>query len=83
MVPLGTGRNLEWLMSTNIVLKNTNQRNTLKVTPQNLEIDSSLKRVTLTSKWKDAGTDAYILPGQTLDIWVGENRRIMIMELPT
>lgn len=65
-------------MPTNITIKNTNQSHQLKITPEISEIDIKTKK----KIWK-AEIDGYLKPGQFTDLWVGENRRIIIQELPT
>jgi len=65
-------------MPTNITIKNTNQRNELKVTPEVAEIDPKTKKKTWT-----ASVDGYLKPGTSVDVWVGEDRRIVVQEVPT
>jgi hypothetical protein len=68
-------------MSTNIVLKNPSPTNTLRVRPQDADYDPKTKKKS--GKWNQIQVDGYIKPGETLDVWIGENRRITIEELPT
>jgi hypothetical protein len=65
-------------MPTNIVIKNTNQRNQLKVTPESSVVDEKTKKKT----WV-AAVDAYVKAGDHVDVWVGENRRVIVQEIPT
>lgn len=69
-------------MPTNVVLKNLSQLHTLRVRPQDpLQDAKTEKRVP--GKWKDVPIDGYITPGQTLDVWLGEGRRVILEEMPT
>jgi len=65
-------------MPTNIIVKNTNQINQLKVTPETSEIDPKTHK----KVWK-AAVDAFVKPGDFVDVWVGGNQRVTIEELPT
>lgn len=65
-------------MPTSIPLKNTNQIHQLKVVTENAEVDPKTK----TKTWKTPVV-TYLKPGESVDIWVAENRRTTIVELPT
>jgi hypothetical protein len=65
-------------MPTNIPIKNTNQRNPLKVVTENAEIDQKTKK----KEWK-MPVVTYLNPGEAVDVWVGENRRVTVLEMPT
>lgn len=65
-------------MPTNITIKNTNQRNHLKLTIETSEIDPKTKKIS----WKP-GADKFLKPGETEDIWVAETRRVITQEMPT
>lgn len=65
-------------MPTNITVKNSNQRNALKVTPEISETDPKTKSVT----WKPSPA-VYVKAGEALDVWVAEGRRVIVQELPT
>lgn len=65
-------------MPTNIPIKNTNQRNQLKIVTENSDVDPKTKKV----EWKTPVV-TYLKPGEHVDIWVGENRRFTIQEVPT
>ena len=67
-------------MPTNIAIKNTNQRHQIKVTPETAE--TVVEGKTKKKVWK-AAVDAYLKPGDSVDFWVGEDRRVIIQELPT
>lgn len=70
-------------MPTSITIKNTNQINQIKVTQENREeiIDPKTKKKEKTP-WK-ASADRYLKPGEREDVWVGDNRRVIIQEMPT
>lgn len=63
---------------TNIPIKNTNQMNQLKVVTETFELDPKTKK----TEWKTPVV-TYLKPGERVDIWVGENRRFTVQELPT
>jgi hypothetical protein len=63
---------------TNIPIKNTNQTNQLKVVTETAEVDAKTKK----KEWK-APVVTYLKPGESYDVWVGENRRFTVQELPT
>jgi len=65
-------------MPTNITIKNTNQRNQIKVHIENSEIDPKTKKV----EWKPSST-TYLKPGEYTDVWAAENRKVTIQEMPT
>ena len=72
-------------MPTNIPIKNTNQRNQLKV------ITETLSEIPGDEKSKDKAPKkvwstpivTYLKPGESVDIWVGETRRFSVQEMPT
>lgn len=65
-------------MPTNIPVKNTNQMNHLKVVTETAEVDPKTKK----KEWK-APKVVYLKPGEHTDIWVAENTRTTILEMPT
>ena len=65
-------------MPTNINIKNTNQRNQIKVHVENLEVDPKTKKVV-----GNPGITTYLKPGEQTDVWVAESRRVTIQEMPT
>jgi hypothetical protein len=65
-------------MPTNITIKNTNQRNHIKVNVETIETDPKTKKQTF-----KPGTATYIKPGEYTDVWVAENRKVTIQEMPT
>lgn len=65
-------------MPTNIPVKNTNQSHQLKVVTETGETDPKTKAKT----WKTPVV-TYLKPGEALDVWVGENRRFTVQEMPT
>jgi hypothetical protein len=79
MVSLGTARRLaRVIMPTSIPVKNTNQIHQIRIVAETKEIDPKTKKV----EWvKPLVT--YLKPGESTDIWVAENRRFSIQELPT
>jgi hypothetical protein len=66
-------------MPTSIAIKNTNQLHQLKLTPEIADVDPKTKKKT----WKPQGIDGYLKSGEATQVWVGENQRIIIQELPT
>jgi hypothetical protein len=66
-------------MPTNIVIKNTNQRNFLKISPENSKVDPKTKKKT----WESTGIDGFLKPGEFVDVWVGASRRVCIEEMPS
>lgn len=65
-------------MPTNIPIKNTNQTNQLKIVVETAEVDPKTKA----KVWKTPIV-TYLKAGEAYDIWVGENRRFTVQELPT
>lgn len=65
-------------MPTNLPIKNTNQMHTIKVTTEIGTVDPKTKLKT----WK-ANTPTYVKPGDRADVWVGENNRVTVQEMPT
>lgn len=65
-------------MPTNIPIKNTNQRNQVKVVTETAETDAKTKK----KEWKNAVV-TYLKPGEAVDVWVGEDRRTIVSEMPT
>jgi len=65
-------------MPTSINIKNTNQRNQIKVSIENYNKDEKTKKF----EWTP-GTVAYLKPGEQTDVWAAENRKVIIQELPT
>lgn len=65
-------------MPTSINIKNTNQRNHIKVAVENYEKDEKSKK----GEWKP-GAVAYLKPGEQTDVWAAENRKVIIQEMPT
>lgn len=65
-------------MPTHIPIKNTNQRNQIKVTKEVLETDPKTKK----SEWKNSIV-TYLKPGEGFDAWVAANQRYTITEMPT
>lgn len=70
-------------MPTNLHIKNTNQRNALKLTPQDKKPVLGKKTTDINHKWEDVGNYCVLAPGELVDIWVGPGRRVLIEELPT
>ena len=72
-------------MPTNINIKNTNQRNQIKVHVENsetVEVEETKGKKTKKTEWKPSST-AYLKPGEQTDVWVAEGRRVTIQEMPT
>lgn len=69
-------------MPTNITIKNTNQRNSIKVSIENLEVTVNAKDKSVKKDWK-SGIDTYLKPGESTDAWAAETRKIIIQEMPT
>jgi len=69
-------------MPTNFPIKNTNQRNHIKVVTETLTEVEDPKTKTKKKEWK-VPVVTYLKPGESMDIWVGENRRFTIQEMPT
>lgn len=67
-------------MPTNIMFKNGSQLNTLRVKKQDAEVSAEGKK---TGKWKPAPPDSLVKPGEYVDAWVGETRRVIFEEIPT
>lgn len=65
-------------MPTHINIKNTNQRNQIKVAIENYTKDEKSKK----GEWAP-GVVAYLKPGEQTDVWAAENRKIIIQEMPT
>lgn len=65
-------------MPTNIPIKNSNQINHLKVVTETATDDPKTKVKT----WKTP-VITYLKPGEFMDTWIGENRRMTVVELPT
>lgn len=65
-------------MPTNIPIKNTNQSHQLRVVTETGIEDPKTKAKT----WKSPVT-VYLKPGEQTDIWVAENRRTTVQEMPT
>ena len=65
-------------MPTNITIKNTNQRNEIKISVIALETDPKTKKVS-----EKPGSTTYVKPGEYTDVWAAENRKIIIQEVPT
>lgn len=65
-------------MPTSIPVKNTNQIHQIKVIVETADVDPKTK----TKTWKTPVV-TYLKPSESVDIWVAENRRITIVELPT
>lgn len=65
-------------MPTNIPIKNTNQIHQLKVVTETGEVDPKTKK----KEWKTPIV-TYLKPGEAYDVWVGENRRFTVQEMPT
>lgn len=70
-------------MPTNISIKNTNQRNSLKISTENLVEPEYDKRKKPPEKVWVGSNSEYIKPGEVAEIWVAETRRITIQEVPT
>lgn len=73
-------------MPTNVVLKNLSQLHTLRARPQSLEAPPAKTKTGAPggpNTWKDVPVDGYITPGQTVDVWLGEGRRVILEEMPT
>jgi hypothetical protein len=84
MVCLVSTKLLERLMPTNIPIKNTNQANTLKVLVENLtEFNVSKGKETGTITAWTKGIVTYLKPGEATDLWIAENRRFTVTEMPT
>lgn len=71
-------------MPTHIPIKNTNQRNQLKVqvetlvdVPQNEKSKTNVK-----TEWIK-GVVTYLKPSEAFDVWVAPNQRITVTEMPT
>lgn len=72
-------------MPTNIPIKNTNQRNHLKVVTETLvevPVDEKSKDKTPKKIWSTPVV-TYLKPGESVDIWVAETRRFNVQEMPT
>lgn len=65
-------------MPTSMNIKNTNQRNHIKVSIENYTIDPKSKK----GEWTP-GVVAYLKPGEQTDVWAAENRKVIIQEMPT
>lgn len=65
-------------MPTSINIKNTNQRNHIKVAIEVYDKDEKTKK----GEWKPREV-AYLKPGEQTDVWAAENRKITIQEMPT
>ncbi len=65
-------------MPTNIPIKNTNQINQIKVVVETATVHEKTK----VKEWKTPVV-TYLKPGEQVDIWIAENRRFTIVELPT
>lgn len=71
-------------MPTNIPIKNTNQRNHLKVVVETLTTIPGDEKTKTKEKteWRTPVV-TYLKPGEAVDIWVAENRRFSVQEMPT
>jgi hypothetical protein len=65
-------------MPTNIQIKNTNQRNQIKIRVDNSTVDPKSKIII----WNQ-GVTTYLKPGEGTDVWVAETRKVTIQEMPT
>ena len=71
-------------MPTQVVVKNLNQRNAIRLRSQDAEVDVKTNRP-IPGKWKPAATpDAIVKPNESADVYVGAGvRRVLLEELPT
>jgi hypothetical protein len=76
-------------MPTNLQIKNTNVLHVLRVRNEDAvreDVKDESGKVTgnkRTGKWKPVATTLLIKPGETGDVWLGGDRRVIIDELPT
>ena len=68
-------------MPTSITIKNMNQLNYLKIKAQVAETAKDGKPIL--GKWKDKGTDSFIKPGTQEQVWVDQNNRFIVEEMPS
>lgn len=77
-------------MPTSINIKNTNQRNQIRVGVSNATTEEKEVKDPKTGKvskikethWSPSIT-TYLKPGEQTDVWVAENRQIIVQEMPT
>lgn len=71
-------------MPTNITIKNTNQRNQIKIHIEDLrEVGKEDKGKKIFVKEWFPSVTTYLKPGEQTDVWVGENRKVSVVEMPT